>query len=104
MRSPIRAHHQLPDLERFRGNALVAGLDNRDFFQSIGCGPVGDVLRAVGKDHVAIDGVLVPLLSAGKLRELVGSQRSLHGCVLPWLRPTTLVPRRPQTVHKRRSH
>jgi hypothetical protein len=53
------------------GNSLVVGLNDRDFVQKPVCATVlGNVLRAVGVENVAVDPVPIPGFAAGKLREV----------------------------------
>jgi len=81
----VGAYGELPDLKFLGGNSLVVGLNDRDFVQKpIRSTVLGNVLRAVGVENVAVDPVPIPVLAAGELREIVLAE-SLRRHVVPLL-------------------
>ena len=67
----VGTHDELPDLKFFGGDSLVVGLNDRDFVQKpIRPTVLGNVLRAVGVENVAVDPVPIPAFAAGELREV----------------------------------
>lgn len=68
---PIGTYGEFPDLKFLGGNSLVVGLNDRDLVQKPICSTVlGNVVRAVGVENVAIDRVPIPVFAAGELREV----------------------------------
>ncbi len=66
----VGTHGELPDLEFLGGNSLVVGLNDRDFVQKpIRPTVLGNVLRPVGVENIAVDPVPIPVFTAGELRE-----------------------------------
>ena len=66
----VRIDLELPDLEGF-GCDFANGLREGDLIeQPVGSAAFGDVLCAVGVEHVACDAVAMPLLRAGELAEI----------------------------------
>src|SRR5205807_2520944 len=64
----VGTYGKFPKLEAFGGNALVVGLDDRDFIQEpIGSGCIGNVLGSVCEQHLSVDGMAIPMLAAGEL-------------------------------------
>jgi len=60
-----------PCLKFLGGNSLVVGLNDRDFVQKpIRPTVLGNVLRAVGVENVAVDPMPIPAFAAGELREV----------------------------------
>ena len=54
-------HGEFPYLKFLGGNTLVVGLNDRDFVQKpIRSAVLGDVLRAVGVQNVAVDRMAIP--------------------------------------------
>src|SRR5580658_7855422 len=79
----VGTHGELPDLKFLGSNSLVVGLKDRDFVQKPICSTVlGNVLRAVGVENVAVDSVPIPVFAAGELRE-VAIAESLRRHVVP---------------------
>src|SRR5712692_10809716 len=67
----VGTYGELPDLKFLGGNSLVIGLNDRDFVQKpIRPTVLGNVLRAVGVENVAVDPVPIPVFAAGELREV----------------------------------
>jgi len=67
----VGAYAELPDLEFLGGNSPVVGLNGGDFVQKPICLTVlGNVLRAVSVENVAVDPVPIPAFAAGELREV----------------------------------
>src|ERR1019366_6985654 len=67
----VGTYGELPDLKFLGGNSLVVGLNDRDFVQKpIRPIVLGNVLRAVGVENIAVDPVPIPVFAAGELREL----------------------------------
>jgi hypothetical protein len=61
---PVGTYGELPDLKFLGGNSLVVGLNDRDFVQKpIRPTVLGNVLRAVGVENVAVDPVPIPVPS-----------------------------------------
>ena len=59
----VGTYGELPDLKVFGGNGLVVRLNDRDFVQKpIRSTVLGNVLRAVGVENVAVDPVPIPVL------------------------------------------
>jgi hypothetical protein len=70
-------------LKFFGGNGLVVRLNDRDFVQKpIRPTVLGNVVRAVGEENVAIDPVPIPVFAAGELREVAFAE-SLRRHVVP---------------------
>jgi len=68
---PVGTHGELPDLKFLGGDSLVVGLDDRNFVQEpIRSAVLGNVLRAVGVENVAVDPMPIPVVTAGELREI----------------------------------
>ena len=68
---PVGTYGELPDLKFLGGDSLVVGLNDRDFVQKpIRPTVLGDVLRAVGVENVAVDPMPIPGFAAGELREV----------------------------------
>ena len=64
----VRTYGELPDWEFLGGNSLVVGLNGRDFVQKpIRPTVLGNVLRAVDVENVAVDPVPIPAFAAGEL-------------------------------------
>jgi hypothetical protein len=79
----VRTYGEIPDLKFFGGNGLVVRLNDRDFVQKpIGSTMLGNVVRAVGVENVAIDPVPIPVFAAGELREVAFAE-SLRRHVVP---------------------
>jgi hypothetical protein len=71
----VGPYGELPDLKFLGGDSLVVGLNDRDFVQKpIRPTVLGNVLRAVGVENVAVDPVPIPGFAAGKLREIVSAE------------------------------
>ncbi len=69
--APVGTHGEFPCLKLLGGDSLVVGLDDRDFVQKpVRPAVLGNVLRAVGVENVAVDPVPVPGFAAGELREI----------------------------------
>src|SRR5208282_5096774 len=67
----VGPHGELPDLKFLGCDSLVVGLNDRDLVQKpIRSTVLGNVLRAVGVENVAVDPVPIPIFTAGKLREI----------------------------------
>ena len=67
----IGTHGELPDLKFLCGDSLVVGLNDSDFIQKpIRSAVLGNVLRAVGVENVAVDPMPIPMFTAGELREI----------------------------------
>ena len=67
----VGTYGEFPDLKFLGGNRLVVGLNDRDFVEKpIRAAVLGNVLRAVGVENVAVDSVPIPGFAAGKLREI----------------------------------
>ena len=67
----VGAYGELPDLKFLGGNSLVVGLNDRDFVQKpIRAAVLGNVLRAIGVENVAVDSVPIPVFAASELREV----------------------------------
>src|SRR5216684_5154772 len=67
----IGTHGELPDLKFLRGDSLVVGLNDSDFIQKpIRSAVLGNVLRAVGVENLAVDPMPIPIFTAGKLPEV----------------------------------
>ena len=74
----VGTHSELPDLKFLGGDSLVVGLNDRDFVQKpIRFTVLGNVLRAVSVENVAVDPVPIPVFAAGELRE-IGFAESLR--------------------------
>ena len=70
---PLPSSHVsvFPDLKFFGGDMLVVGLNNRNLVQKPICpAALGNVLRAVGVENVAVDSMPIPIFTASKLREI----------------------------------
>jgi hypothetical protein len=82
----VGTYGELPDLKFFGGNSLVVGLNDRDFVQKPICSTVlGNVLRAVGVENVAVDPMPIPVLTAGELREIAFAESlRRHDVPLPF--------------------
>jgi hypothetical protein len=79
----VGAYSELPDLKLLGRNSLVVGLNDRDFVQKpIRPTVLGNVVRAVGEENVAIDPVPIPVFAAGELREVAFAE-SLRRHVVP---------------------
>jgi hypothetical protein len=82
-RGSVGTYGELPDLKFLGGNSLVVGLNDRDFVQKpIRAAVLGNVLRAVGVENVAVDPVPIPGFAAGELREVAFAE-SLRRHVVP---------------------
>ena len=80
---PVGAHGEFPDLKFLGGDSLVVGLNDRDFVEKpIRSAVLGNVLRAVGVENVAVDPVPIPVFAAGELREIAFAE-SLRRHVVP---------------------
>ena len=67
----VGTHGEFPDLKFLGGDTLVVGLNDRDLVQKpIRPTVLGNVLRAVGIENVAVDPVSIPVFAAGKLRQV----------------------------------
>src|ERR1035438_7100361 len=67
----IGTYGELPDLKFLRGDSLVVGLDDSDFIQKpIRSAVLGNVLRAVGVENVAVDPMPIPIVTPGELRQI----------------------------------
>ena len=67
----VGMYGELPDLKILGGDGLVVRLDDSDFIQKPICTAVlGNVLRAVGVENVAVDPMPIPIVTAGELREI----------------------------------
>jgi len=67
----VGTYGELPDLKFLGGNSLVVALNDRDFVQKpIRPTVLGNVLRAVGVENIAVDPVPVPVFAPGELREI----------------------------------
>src|ERR1700677_5370198 len=63
-------HGEFPYLKFLGGNRLVVGLNERDFVQKpIRSAVLGNMLRAVGVENVAVNRVSIPVVAAGELRQ-----------------------------------
>src|ERR1700693_1943237 len=63
-------HGEFPYLKFLGGNTLVVGLNDRDFVQKpIRSAVLGNMLRAVGVENVAVNRVSIPVVAAGELRQ-----------------------------------
>ena len=79
----VGTYCELPDLKFLGGNSLVVGLNDRDFVQKpIRPTVLGNVLRAVGVENVAVDSVPIPGFAAVELREVAFAE-SLRRHVVP---------------------
>ena len=71
----VGTYGQFPDLKFLGGDSLVVGLNDRDVVQKpIRPTVLGNVLRAVGVENVAVDPVPIPAFAAGELREVAFAQ------------------------------
>ena len=69
---PVGPYGELPELKSCGGDSLVIGLNDRDFVEKpIRSAVLGNVLRAVGVENVAVNGVPIPVFAAGELRQVV---------------------------------
>jgi len=67
----VGTHGEFPDLKFFGGDTLVVGLNDRNLVQKPICPAVlGNVLRSVGVENVAVDSMPIPIFAASKLREI----------------------------------
>ena len=67
----VGTYRELPDLKFLGGNSLVIRLNDRDFVQKpIRPTVLGNVLRAVSVENIAVDLVPIPVFAAGELREI----------------------------------
>jgi len=67
----VGTHGEFPDLEFLGGDSVVVRLDERDFVQQpIRSAVLGNVLRAVGVENVAVNPVPIPRFTARELREI----------------------------------
>src|ERR1019366_7458865 len=67
----VGTYGELPDLKFLGGDSLVVGLNDRDLVEKpIRSAVLGNMLRAVGVENVAVDRVAIPSVSAGELREI----------------------------------
>jgi hypothetical protein len=58
----VGIHGELPDLKFLRGDCLVVGLNDRDLVEKpIRSAVLGNVLRAVGVENVAVDPMPIPI-------------------------------------------
>jgi hypothetical protein len=63
-------HGEFPYLKFLGGNTLVVGLNDRDFVEKpIRSAVLGNMLRAVGVENVAVNRVSIPVVAAGELRQ-----------------------------------
>ena len=75
----VGTYGEFPDLKFLGGNSLVVGLNDRDFIQKpIRAAVLGNVLRAVGVENVAVDPVPIPGFAAGELREVAFAESLRH--------------------------
>jgi len=71
----VGTYGELPDLKFLGGDSLVVGLNDRDFVQKpIRSAVLGNVLRAVGVENVAVDPVPIPGFATSELREIAFDQ------------------------------
>ena len=71
----VGTYGELPDLEFLGGNNLVIGLNDRDFVEKpIRTTVLGNVLRAVSVENVAVDPVPIPGFATSELREIAFDQ------------------------------
>src|ERR1700728_254286 len=82
--SSVGTYGELPDLQFLGGNSLGGGLNERYFVQKpIRPTVLGNVLRAVGVENVAVDSVPIPVFAAGELREVAFAESlRCHGVCL----------------------
>jgi|ERR1700674_5895610 hypothetical protein len=67
----IGPYGELPDLKFLRGDSLVVGLNDSDVIpKPIRSAVLGNVLRAVGVENVAVDPMAIPVFTTGELREI----------------------------------
>src|ERR1017187_3748227 len=67
----VGTYGELPDLQFLGGDGLVVGLNDSDFNQKPICSAVlGNVLRAVGVENVAVDPMPIPIVTPGELRQI----------------------------------
>ena len=68
---PVGTHGEFPDLKFLGGNSFVVRLNDRDFIEEpIRSAMLSQVLRAVGVKDVAVDGVPIPVFTAGELLQV----------------------------------
>ena len=80
---PVGTYGEIPDLKFLGGDSLIVGLNDHDFVQEpIRSAMLGNVLRAVSVQNVAVDPVPIPVVATGELRE-VALAESLRRHVLP---------------------
>ena len=74
----VGMYGELPDLKFLRGDVLVIRLNDRNLIEKpIRSTVLGNVLRAVGVENVAVDPMPIPVFTAGELREIrAGPRRS----------------------------
>ena len=86
----------------FGGNGLVVRLNDRDFVQKpIRSAVLGNMLRAVGVENVAVDPMPIPIVTPGELREIAFAE-SLRRHVVPLSIEVT--PRRGRERQQERPH
>jgi hypothetical protein len=68
-----------PKLESFGGDSFFVPPRDRDGVEKpIGSAGVGDVLRTIGEDNLAVDGMAIPVLAAGELAEIAFGECFFH--------------------------
>src|SRR5260370_13185671 len=85
----VGTYGDLADLKFIGGNSLVVGLNDRDFVEKpIRSAMLGNVMRAVGKENVAVDPVPIPVFAAGELHEIAFAESLLLNVISSFLYAT----------------
>ena len=70
-------HGEFPYLKFLGGNTLVVGLNDRDFVQKPkGSAVLGNMLRAVGVENVAVNRVSIPVGAAGEPKDALSEDKN----------------------------